>query len=174
MIDRISVRPGAFVALALTLAVPSAFAQEYGGIGGIIGVSGASQGGLASLSGTWTVTGAPSASNRADCDSSTLAYQWILNVQPDGAASVTVQGQTSFPTLQGRVSGTSSSASITVSGLKLNTTLQGVRLYESSEFKLSGSGTSLSGTRTWGGYGEATDGGMYPLFCSHTVTARKL
>jgi hypothetical protein len=160
MPNHASVRAG--IALAFTLVAPSAFAQDL------------SSGGPASLSGTWTVTGTPSASNKADCADLSLAYQWIVSVQSDGAASVTVQGETGFPSLRGRVSGSGSSASLSVSGLKLNTSLQGISLYESSEFKLSGTGGSLSGTRIWGGYGKATDSGLYPTFCSWSVTARKL
>ena len=130
---------------------------------------------LASLAGTWSVTGT---SDPADgCASVTLAYQGILSVQHDGTASVTALGATGFPALEGDVELTSSGFSASFDGFKdagLTSGGQPLNLKERSTFRITGSRTNFTGSRTWSGYTVTTDGSALPLVCRWSISGKHL
>ena len=132
---------------------------------------------LASLSGTWSVTLTLATGGLTGACSASLAYQWILTVDPDGLASASVLGETGFPKLKGELVGDPASWSGYVGALKaapVGPRDGSAKLYENAEFTVSGSKEAFTGTRTWSGYAEATDGGRYPIACTWSVAGKHL
>jgi hypothetical protein len=130
---------------------------------------------LASLSGTWSVTGTSDPTD--GCSAFSLAYQWIMTVQQDGTASVTALGATGFPALDGTVSLAGSTFSATFDGYKdagLTFGGRSVDLKERSTFKITGSETKFTGSRTWSGFTVSTDGSALPQVCRWSISGKHL
>lgn len=135
---------------------------------------------LASLSGTWSVTGTSDPTD--GCTPSSLAYQWIMTVQQDGTASVTALGTTGFPALDGTVAmflpGSSAGGgfSATFDGYKDSGVTfggQSANLKERSTFKINGSEAKFTGSRTWSGY-TVSDGSALPEVCRWSISGKHL
>lgn len=129
---------------------------------------------ISSLSGTWSVTGTSDPSN--SCTQVSLAYQWIMTVQPDGTGSVTALGTTGFPALDGTVTLVGGRFSATFDGYKdagITFGGQSANLKERSTFKITGSGTSFTGSRTWSGF-TVTDGSAAPEVCTWSISGKHL
>ncbi len=113
-------------ALALLLA-PSALAQDP-----------AAPFDPTTLTGSWSVTGKSTGGIACPNTTEVLAYQWILRVSSNGETSVTAQGETSFPKMEGQVTGRHLEVSGNSSG--------GDAL---AHFAVEINGDTFEGTRTW-------------------------
>lgn len=134
----------------------------------------------ASLAGTWQVQA--TATGMDTCNSekvgSITSYQWIVNADPGGKVSISVLGNTSFPSLAGQVQGDE----LSVSGLlkdwqPLGGTGSAIVQSSVSFFELHADGSGLSGTRRYLGFAAQQVGdaqvGIVPCIAEYSVYARR-
>ena len=126
---------------------------------------------LASLSGTWSFTGSHSGGTSPSC-TGTVAFQWILAIQPDGSAMVTVQGETVYPKLQGMFTGNAAGFSGVLDALHPDPGFPAMS--DRAHIELTGSGTTFSATETASFFDKATDGSAYSTTCTYDIKGRRL
>lgn len=125
----------------------------------------------AALSGTWSFTGSHSGGTSPNCPG-TVAFQWILAMQPDGSTVVTVQGETVYPKLTGYVHGDATSFSGVLDALHSDAVF--TTMNDRAHIELKGSGTTFLATETTTFFDKATDGSAYPTTCTFDAKGHKL
>jgi hypothetical protein len=137
------------------------------------------------LMGTWNLTSQPSTGepgiNTCGTKIENAAYQWIITRNAD-RVTVKVQGQTSFPDLEGKIleesiardGKTTTGFTFIVEGQATAPTA-GVKpsVYYSSVFRLTSEGKSLSGNRLLVGWKDRVDGGKSLCVSEWAVTGTK-
>jgi hypothetical protein len=136
------------------------------------------------LMGTWNLTSQPptgTGMNTCGTKIENSAYQWIITRNGD-RVTVKVQGQTSFPDLEGKIlqesisrdGKTTTGFTFIVDG-QMTAPVAGVKpsVYYSSVFRLTSEGKNLSGSRLWVGAKERVGGGHVACVAEWTVTGTK-
>lgn len=119
------------------------------------------------VTGIWNVISRPTGNGNCATAGDVASYIWVVAMQPDGAVSVSVQGQTSFGTLSGRVYGDR----MLVSGIGVAQSM----VVPVAWFELKLAGPSGTGRRIYsGGEDLGTGQGAHrACFLEYTVEAKK-